>query len=171
MWPQTDGRRMTTGPQKCLWASDTVNRVRPHQLSNCLWIDSSTWIFPENGRNCLTFQSWIVCLFRVPTSPPCNSPAMILTTDCYYLLDHLLPGLQASWGRGSCLPHATFYPQYWVHVQQIEVTWEIFAKWKNEWVLSSLNRISHCCFTEVACFWPRSGRIWLTPSPHGTTMV
>lgn len=133
--------------------------------------------FQKKRRNCLTSQSCIFCLFHVPTplncTPPAppNPPTVPLTTDCYYLFDHLPPRLKASWGRGLWLPHATLYPQYRAHVWQIEVMWETSVEWINGWVLPRLNRISHFCITKVAFSWPRYGGIWLIWSPCNPSVI
>lgn len=128
-WEETDHRT-----SKISLSFKLCNRVRPHQ---CPWAFVQ-WpvgsilalvFFQKKEGTALTSQ-FVYPVYSV--SPRlCTSPAAMLTTDCCYLLDHLPPGLEASRGRGSCLPHATLYPQYQAHAWQIDVMPEIFAEGMN----------------------------------------
>lgn len=145
------------------------NRVQSSASGICpvaYEVNFNTPIFPEKKKKLLNLP--VLYILPVPcphTSEPAPPPCSATHHWLLLLVDHLLPGLKASWGRGSWLPHATLYPQYRAHVWQIEVIWEISVEWTNGWVLPRLNRISHFCITKIAFSWPIYVGTWLIPSP------
>ena len=111
------------GNSKVSLSCKVCNRVRIHQCP---------WAFVQWPVGSILVLEFFQRKEGTAISPHlCTSPALILTTHCCYLLDHLPPGLGAAWGRGSCLPHATLYPQYQAHAWQTEVMPVIFAEWMN----------------------------------------
>lgn len=95
----------------------------------------------------------------------CTSPAIILTTHCCYLLDHLPPGLRATWGRGSCPPHATLYPQYQAQILLANRSHAGNICWMDEYSTENIPLLLHWGSLFLAKAW------WdlinpISPQPH-----
>lgn len=150
VWAQTDGRRMTTGPQKYPWASNSAKgQATSVPLGICpvaCGVNSSTCIFPEKRKNCFDLPVCISCLLRVPT------PLYFPRRDAHYWL-LLFAWSLASW-TGS-------FSREWIMSASCNIVPSVsstclanrrYARnicWRDEF---NRNRVSHFCITEVAHF-------------------